>query len=650
MATRVPRSSSVPSTSRKKAGKGKPSDLMAALKSFVRSSSETYLKDPNITSVGIGYKIKDGARTKEVAVQFTVGTKVQPESIGDLDSVPIPPVLIIDGHTVPTDVLERSYQPSYVNEEVARADPRRSKADVLAPGISIGNTVTTAGTLGCFVRERASGKTVILSNWHVLQGPYAEVGVDIVQPGKYDDNRVEQNKIGKLLRSHLGPAGDCAIASITSRSIRTDILDLGVAVAAIAEPELGDHVIKSGRTTAVTRGVVNRIEVNTLMTYAVGCSAQIGGFEIEPDPEAPAAGGEISKSGDSGAIWLASDSIKKKNGIMLGLHFGGNNGGSEFALACYAKSVFTKLDIEPLAASPQAVFAETVAAVASGFDGAFLTFPVKPAKFIGRVSKDLADLDGDQEIRYCHFSVWLSKSRKYPVCAAWNIDGSRFRRMARTGFRTDRRGDLEAYQLTDKIYVRNPLDKGHIARRADLCWGTAEEARQANYDSSYYTNIAPQHEAFNQSGNKDDDEEGGLWGRLENTLLDTEAPHQLRMSLIAGPIFGKGDRKFSQGGEECLLPDEFWKLVAYTDAASAEDRVYGFLLSQRSMLDPLAGPESLHLDEWLWARIALADLENLVGIRFSKELHAREVPFVAAEAVSDRPAVKIVTSPDAYFS
>lgn len=131
-------------------------------------------------------------------------------------------------------------------------------------------------------------------------------------------------------------------------------------------------------------------------------------------------------------------------------------------------------------------------------------------------------MEGEIELRYCHFSVWLSKARKYRLCVAWNIDGNQFKRLKRVGFRTDRRADLEKYQLTDAIYVHNPFDKEHIARRADLCWGTPEESHQANYESFYYTNIAPQHEAFNQSDNTDDDPEGGAWGRLENTVLDSE--------------------------------------------------------------------------------------------------------------------------------
>ena len=42
---------------------------------------------------------------------------------------------------------------------------------------------------------------------------------------------------------------------------------------------LGDKVIKSGRTTGVTQGVVVRIEVNTRLDYGTGSPAVIGGFE-----------------------------------------------------------------------------------------------------------------------------------------------------------------------------------------------------------------------------------------------------------------------------------------------------------------------------------------------------------------------------------
>ncbi len=49
--------------------------FMKGLRDFVRSRGSEYLKDPNISSVGIGYKKKNGKPTKEIAIQFTVKQK-----------------------------------------------------------------------------------------------------------------------------------------------------------------------------------------------------------------------------------------------------------------------------------------------------------------------------------------------------------------------------------------------------------------------------------------------------------------------------------------------------------------------------------------------------------------------------------------------
>ncbi len=73
----------------------------------------------------------------------------------------------------------------------------------------------------------------------------------------------------------------------------------------IADPEIGDRVVKSGRTTAVTRGRAGRIEVNTKMSYPDGVSAVVGGFEIGIDEDARPPEREISRGGESGAAWLA---------------------------------------------------------------------------------------------------------------------------------------------------------------------------------------------------------------------------------------------------------------------------------------------------------------------------------------------------------
>lgn len=630
-------------------------ELMTKLKRFVRARAPAFLDDPNITSVGIGYKQTAGKATAQLAIQFSVESKVMPQDVQGIGSRPIPATMDVDGTVIPTDVIERSYKPSFKTIPVKPTDDRKARAEIVRPGMSIGNArLAGAGTIGTFVRDRSTQQVVLLSNWHVLQGAAGAIGDDIVQPGRFDDNRAERNFLGKLLRSHLGPAGDCAIASLSGRGFSNDIVELGVAISAIGEPQLGDRVVKSGRTTAVTYGVVTRIEVNTKMTYQGGVSEVVGGFEIGPDPQRPPPDNEISRGGDSGSTWLAVGKNGKPTQVMLGLHFAGDaddGGTAEFALACYANSVITKLEVDPIgqAAATQAA-AEDVEDLRGGFDQDFLSFHVGLPKFRKSLTADLAELDGEKQIRYCHFSVWLSKARRYPACVAWNIDGSRFKRLNRLNFRVDRRGDLEDYQLDNDIYVNNVLDRGHIARRADLCWGTLAEARQGNYDSFYYSNIAPQHEAFNQSNNVSFDPEGGVWGRLENTIFDSEAPHDLRVSVLGGPVFSSKDRKFVQNGEECFLPREYWKVVAYVDDDDNKEKVFGFLLTQASLVDGLFVPEGLDFDQWLWARITLQDLQEKSRVVFPKSLKDREVPFVAPQALGAAMSVKPLFSSADYFA
>jgi endonuclease G, mitochondrial len=652
------RSAKTPATATKKAAAKRPAKgqaLLDGMREFVRARASQYLTDPNITSIGIGYRRVDGKPTAELSVQFTVAEKAVPESLGALNTTPIPASIEINGVLVPTDVIQRSYKPSYREIKLEAKDPRKERADMMVPGMSIGNVLTTAGTIGAFVRDRATKQVLLLSNWHVLHGPGGFVGVDVVQPGKHDDNRVDLNKIGKLVRSHLGPAGDCAVASISGRSVSNQVFELDRAITAIGAPELGDAVIKSGRTTGVTRGKVVRIEVNTKLVYGGGVEATIGGFEIGVDEANAPSDGEISRGGDSGSAWLAIDGQGRVTGIMLGLHFAGeaDSSADEYALACYAKSVMTALDIEPLGtlaeAEAEALTLADGLVPRDGFDQNFLPFAVQPPKFSKTLRADLAELEDEPELKYCHFSVWLSKKRLYPACVCWNIDGSQFKRIARTNFRADRRGTLAQYQLTDDIYKFNPFDKGHIARRADLCWGTPDEARQGNYDSFYYTNIAPQHEAFNQSDNVNDDPEGGVWGRLENTVLDSEKPHKLKVSLMGGPVFGPNDRRFEQNGVNCLIPDEFWKVVLFHDTDDNKDKAFAFLLTQAHLVEALATPEGINFEPWLWARIGFRDLEARTGLKFPAGVVKIESPFATPETLLDGPALKLLKSPSDYF-
>jgi len=595
-------------TSNGKTMEYKPDDeFMEKLKQFIRARGADYLQDKNISSVGIGYKKVDGKPTNEIAIQFTVNEKVAPEALESLDTTEIPKTITVDGVEVPTDVIERSFEPSFKIVREAAVDTRKSRMDPIQPGTSVAITTVTAGTIGTIVYDKKSGTPYILSNWHVLNGADGNIGDEIVQPGPFDDNRIQLNHLGKLTRSHLGAAGDCAIATIEDRKFDPVIFELGVKVDQLGEPELGDKVMKSGRTTGVTHGIVTRVNIMVKLDYGgtVGEKA-IGGFEIGVDEDNMPGNGEISMGGDSGSVWLLKDNNGKPMNVMVGLHFAGEGSGdpTEHAIACYAKSVFDKLEI---VATPPAV--PVIDAQRIGYSARFLSEPVSVPSLSPGNEEKVFELNGSPVINYTHFSLTLNMERRFAFWVAWNIDGGKLRKISRNGLRfvSDPRIPVK-FQVGDDLYAGNRLDRGHIARRADLVWGSMEEAKKANKDSFYFTNITPQMDNFNQS------QAGGIWGELENAVFDEVDVEDLKVSVFGGPVFRDDDREY----RGVLIPREFYKVLAFVDNGRLKAKA--FLLTQN--LDAL---ETLDLNDFKVYEVKLSELEERSGVVFPANLKSADV-------------------------
>jgi endonuclease G len=597
---------------------------MEALKSFVRKEGSQFLKQQNITSIGIGYKIKGKKPTKELCIQFTVGRKVAPEGLEDIGATELPKFFNIEGVEVPTDVIQRNFgtDANQVNlkAKLEAASTRKAVANPVMPGVSIGHPSISAGTAGCIVFDAQTGTPYILSNWHILNGPTGIIGDPIVQPGKHDDNRVDRNVIGRLIRSHLGVAGDCAIASVEQRRLEPKIIDLNIAVERIGEPELGDRIIKSGRTTDVTYGIVTRIHVTTRIDYEEAGIKEIGCFEIGPDARNPAQNGEISMGGDSGSVWLLVDKGKPTD-MMLGLHFAGEIGDEpEHALACYAGSVFEKLGIQPT--GPAEPIRVTEAEF--GYSQTFIGMPISlPTPANQEVRGDLLEVSGRSVIDYMHFSLAMSRSRRFARWVAWNIDGGSFQRLNRNGINFKKDPNIPAdAQVGNELYANNSLDRGHIARRADLLWGTQAEARRANIDSFFYTNITPQHEAFNQS------EANGIWGELENAIFADVDVKDLHISVMGGPIFSTNDPVY----RGIHLPKQFWKIIFFRETEDEMIKAKGFVLTQADLLNQL---EALELPEFSVFEVPISQIGEMTGLSFpsgtTPEGRGRRIEAAAAD-------------------
>ncbi|MGY2122391.1 DNA/RNA non-specific endonuclease [Nocardia gipuzkoensis] len=595
--------------------------LLGALRTFIRTKGEDFLEDPNISSIGVGYKQVDGKSTGEIAVQFTVNEKVsEPEALEALGTKTIPETVTVDGIEVPTDVLPRKFEPAFKVVGEALAPQRKTRLDPIVPGVSVGHPTSTAGTIGCVVYDRDDGTPYVLSNWHVLHTAEGALGDDVVQPGPRDDNRIDRNRLGRLVRSHLGTAGDCAVAAIENRQFSTEISGLGVTPDRLGEPELGDKVIKSGRTTQITHGIVRRVDVVAKLSYPDVGTKSVGGFEIGPDPANPPVDGEISSGGDSGSAWMFKSADGETSTVLAGLHFGGEMRPStdEHALACLPQSVFEKLGIT---LTPPV--AEEVAVVA-GYDPRFLAVPVPLPEVDAELRPDVATaLDGADVLHYTHFSLAMRRSRRFAIWVAWNIDGASMKKLSRKkiDFAKDPRLDADV-QVGNELYRDNRLDRGHLARRADLLWGSLPEAAKANKDSFFYTNITPQMDDFNQSARD------GIWGRLEDAVFADVDVDDLKVSAFGGPVCTDDDREF----REVKIPREFWKVIAFEE--SGELKARGFLLTQH--LEQL---EALELDEFRVFQVALSEIEQRARFHFPQVLRDADLRLAPEEVATPLDAV-----------
>lgn len=591
--------------------------MLASLRQFIRTKGANYLEDPNITSIGVGLKVVNGKSTGGISIQFTVGEKAAPEALESLSTTPIPKSILIDGVSVPTDVIERDYRPSF--RAVAEPEPPATKVrlDPVMPGVSVGHIRASAGTIGCVVYDRHDGTPLVLSNWHVLQGHAGTLGDVIVQPGPHDDNRIKANGLGRLVRSHLGVAGDCAVATIENRQFTTAIQGLGVTPEKLGEPEIGDKVVKSGRTTGVTHGIVRRVDVIAKLHYGASGTHAIGGFEIGPDPDNPPIDGEISRGGDSGAAWIFRTPSGELTTVLAGLHFGGEAGDSpdEHALACLPQSVFEKLEIT--LRPPARIEAGEINS--EGFSCDFLGPQIDLPALAATLGSDAVRLNGSDVIPYTHFSLSQSKSRRLARWVAWNIDGTSLKKISRNGIDFIKDPRVPAgFQTGDDLYRGNRLDRGHLARRADLLWGPLDEADRANKDSFYFTNITPQMDDFNQSG------KNGVWGRIEDAVFADVDVDDLKVSAFGGPVLHDDDRSY----RGTPLPREYWKVIAFMEQGELKSR--SFLLTQN-----LNQIEALELDEFRVFQVSLKEIEQRTDLHFADNLRSADT-FVVPETLSDR--------------
>src|SRR4051812_29643818 len=188
----------------------------------------------------------------------------------------------------------------------------------------------------------------------------------------------------------------------------------------------------------------------------------------------------------------------------------------------------------------------------TGYDSRFLSGWKIPLPLgIDAAANDMRALrsGGDGvELKYCHFSVIMSASRRLPMITAANIDGQASRRLPRVQtWSYD--GRLHADdQWGDALYDNNALDRGHMVRREDPVWGDVDVAQEANVDTFHFTNSCPQMAGVNQR----------TWLGLEDYILGNARADGMRVNVFTGPFFSERDLPHQSGA---LIPLAFWKVV-----------------------------------------------------------------------------------------
>ncbi|WP_246780845.1 DNA/RNA non-specific endonuclease [Rhizobium ruizarguesonis] len=250
----------------------------------------------------------------------------------------------------------------------------------------------------------------------------------------------------------------------------------------------------------------------------------------------------------------------------------------------------------------------------AGFLGPALTIPWP--EFDDEIADDLAQpSDATEqrkyELRYTHFGVLFSKSRRSPRVTASNIDGSAAVRIKRGDDQWfyDLRIDREL-QLGQGAYKDPEIDRGHMVRREDPNWG--EFAQRANDDTFHYTNSALQHSALNQGKT--------LWQGLENYILDNARTEGFRACVFTGPVFRADDPEISPS--DAQIPREFWKIVAMPKKEGGLHAT-GYVLSQGDLIRDLLERRSLSeavegfvLGAYRTFQVAIAHIEDITGLQF----------------------------------
>ena len=306
--------------------------------------------------------------------------------------------------------------------------------------------------------------------------------------------------------------------------------------------------------------------------------------------------------------------VDMESGQVMGLHFAGREEVANFAVpAPLVRQCFEdwtrKFTVAVGQPPPQPVeveeeLAPTVESLGDreGYQADFLGVEVGLPALVPELETLVAPVEGrdDGLLNYTHYSLKIHLERGFAIYTACNIDGLQWRRIPRGTDKwfLDPRLAVE-HQVDNSLYKSNKLDRGHLVRRIDPTWGDSYEvAKQAEEDTFFYTNCAPQHKSLNRD----------LWLGLEDYILENADVHDLKVTVFGGPVFRPSDRPYR--GRQ--IPEDFWKVVAMLRADTQQLSATAYMLTQVDFLDDL----EFTFGAYQTYQVPVAHIENLTGLDF----------------------------------
>ena len=261
------------------------------------------MRIPGVILVNAGIKVTGRRATREVAFLVYVKRKIPAAELPDAQRVP----QTVEG--IPTDVLE--------------VPAAKRESDVLWGGVAIND-----GTLGAVALATAAntvaaaGSPVLLTNHHVVSKVGDAVGTGCI----CDCWCCECGVIGRVVDTRATPALDASIASLFAGNPFSHAI-LGIGAVAGMEPATRNHVVlKFGRTTLLTKGVIIEDALNIPPNGPSDFGYQ---GQLYIVPEAPTT--DMSEGGDSGSVYVDEESRK-----IVGLHHSApSSGATERAIASH---------------------------------------------------------------------------------------------------------------------------------------------------------------------------------------------------------------------------------------------------------------------------------------------------------------------------